>query len=265
MCAISVNHARSLGCQHGRPVTRADESAKYVQRASGESGHAAPVETQCHTPHTVGPCATGQASIAIVRCAAIAARPPLASREKLQCVPSIQRTRTKTRMRRAVQEVRTYIAARKRRAAQNTRPTPFVPTCQKTTRRSNTMTADQEKKRKTLEPAAVATVVAPSRPATTQVLQQYACPYCNQCVGSSRTEGTITVGGHCGRQFRVRRGVVVRMHVHRCPVCETEVQSSKPCGKIQVQHKDANGKACRKASWVVRLDSVPAAKQRDSV
>ena len=49
--------------------------------------------------------------------------------------------------------------------------------------------------------------------------------------------GTVHVAGHCGKQFRVRNGDVVRSFTHACPSCGTQVQSAKASGRIQSKHK----------------------------
>ena len=67
---------------------------------------------------------------------------------------------------------------------------------------------------------------------------------------SSVRTGNVQVAGHCGKQFRVRNGVVVRSFTHACPRCGTEVQSAKASGRIQSQHKKPNGKACPTTEWV---------------
>ena len=80
--------------------------------------------------------------------------------------------------------------------------------------------------------------------------KEYACPYCQEKTYSSVRTGKVQVAGHCGKQFRVRNGVVVRSFTHACPRCGTEVQSAKASGRIQSQHKKPNGKACPTTEWV---------------
>ena len=79
---------------------------------------------------------------------------------------------------------------------------------------------------------------------------EYACPYCQEKTYSSVRTGKVQVAGHCGKQFRVRNGFVVRSFTHACPRCGTEAQSAKASGRIQSQHKKPNGKACPTTEWV---------------
>ena len=80
--------------------------------------------------------------------------------------------------------------------------------------------------------------------------KEYACPYCQEKTYGSVRTGKVQVAGHCGKQFRVRNGVVVRSFTHACPRCGTEVQSAKASGRIQSQRKKPNGKACPTTEWV---------------
>ena len=79
--------------------------------------------------------------------------------------------------------------------------------------------------------------------------KEYECPYCQETTYSSVRTGNVQVAGHCGKQFRVRNGVVVRSFTHACPRCGTEVQSTKATGRIQSQHQKPNGKACPTTAW----------------
>ena len=81
---------------------------------------------------------------------------------------------------------------------------------------------------------------------------EYECPYCQAKTYTSVRTGNVQVAGHCGKQFRVRNGVVARSFTHSCPRCGTEVQSAKASGRIQSKHKSPNGKACPKMKWVVK-------------
>ena len=56
--------------------------------------------------------------------------------------------------------------------------------------------------------------------------------------------------GHCGKQFRVRNGVVARSFTHACPSCGTKVCSAKASGRIRVKHNKPNGKVCPTTVWV---------------
>ena len=79
---------------------------------------------------------------------------------------------------------------------------------------------------------------------------EYECPYCQAKTYSIVRTGTVHVAGHCGKQFRVRNGDVVRSFTHACPSCGTQVQSAKASGRIQSKHKKPNGKACPTTVWV---------------
>ena len=74
--------------------------------------------------------------------------------------------------------------------------------------------------------------------------KEYECPYCHAKTHSSIRTGKVQVAGHCGKQFRVRHGDVVRAFTHACPSCGTKVQSAKASGRIQSKHQKPNGKAC---------------------
>ena len=78
---------------------------------------------------------------------------------------------------------------------------------------------------------------------------EYACPYCRATIYSAVRSGTVNVAGHCGKQFRVRNGIVTRAFAHACPTCGTEVQSAKACGRIQSKHKKPDGKARPTKQW----------------
>ena len=81
---------------------------------------------------------------------------------------------------------------------------------------------------------------------------EYECPYCHATIYSSVRTGNVQVAGHCGKQFRVRNGVVARSFTYTCPRCGTEVQSATASGKAQIQHKKPNGKACPTTTWVIK-------------
>ena len=79
---------------------------------------------------------------------------------------------------------------------------------------------------------------------------EYECPYCQEKTYSSVWTGKVHARGHCGKEFRVRNGVVVRAFTHACPKCGTEVQSAKAAGKIQSKHKTPKGKTCGTTAWI---------------
>ena len=80
----------------------------------------------------------------------------------------------------------------------------------------------------------------------------YRCPACNAEVQSTVVNGKVHSRGHCGRQFRVAAGVVCRSYLHACPTCNTcntTVETTKPDGRIQKQHKDSTGRLCKTSQW----------------
>ena len=86
--------------------------------------------------------------------------------------------------------------------------------------------------------------------ATTWV--KYQCLYCEASIESTTKNGTVNVGGHCGKQFRVRNGQVCRGQTHACPKCGAKVQSARARGQIKCSHKKPNGKACSTTRWYVK-------------
>ena len=79
---------------------------------------------------------------------------------------------------------------------------------------------------------------------------EYECPYCQAKTYSIVRTGTVHVAGHCGKQFRVRNGDVVRSFTHACPSCGTQVHSAKAFGRLRIKHQKPNGKACPTTVWV---------------
>ena len=79
---------------------------------------------------------------------------------------------------------------------------------------------------------------------------EYECPYCHAKTYSGVRTGKVQVAGHCGKQFRVRNGDVVRSFTHACPSCGTMVQSAKASGRLRIKHQKPNGKACPTTVWV---------------
>ena len=59
----------------------------------------------------------------------------------------------------------------------------------------------------------------------TATWMDYKCPSCQTTIQSTIRNGKVKVRGHCGKQFRVRDGLVARGYTHSCPKCGTEVQS----------------------------------------
>ena len=77
----------------------------------------------------------------------------------------------------------------------------------------------------------------------------YTCPHCLTKVRSTTRDGKICTRQHCGKQFRVKDGVVCRAFTHVCPTCGVKVSSSIESGRIQVPHKNPQGKTCRTQRW----------------
>ena len=86
----------------------------------------------------------------------------------------------------------------------------------------------------------------------TPAMLAYKCPHCQATVRSTVSDGTVHVRGHCGRQFRVRKGVVSRLNSISCPTCGTRVLSTRTRGQIQGKHTKPNGKACPTTRWYVK-------------
>ena len=80
--------------------------------------------------------------------------------------------------------------------------------------------------------------------------KEYECPYCQEKIYSGVRTGNVQVAGHCGQQFRVRDGVVVRAFTHACPSCGTKVRSAKASGRLRIKHRKPNGKPCPTTVWV---------------
>ena len=81
---------------------------------------------------------------------------------------------------------------------------------------------------------------------------EYQCPYCKASAYSTVRNGKVNVAGHCGKQFRVRNGLVTRGNTHSCPTCGAEIQSACARGRIQCKHKTPNGTACQTTQWYVK-------------
>ena len=92
----------------------------------------------------------------------------------------------------------------------------------------------------------------PSAKKPSDKLLEYECPYCHVAIYSTVESGKVKATGHCGKQFRVRGGVVARSFAHACPKCGQQIQSSKESGRIQSTHKTPDGNTCTKASWVIK-------------
>ena len=92
----------------------------------------------------------------------------------------------------------------------------------------------------------------PSAKKPSDKLLEYECPYCHVAIYSTVESGNVKATGHCGKQFRVRGGVVARSFAHACPKCGQQIQSSKESGRIQSTHKTPDGNTCTKASWVIK-------------
>ena len=83
-------------------------------------------------------------------------------------------------------------------------------------------------------------------------LYDYVCPHCKNPCRSGVQTGRVHHRGKCGHKFRVLDGAVAgRQHEHTCPQCGARVLSAKPNGRIQVQHRTPNGKACSCQAWNV--------------
>ena len=85
----------------------------------------------------------------------------------------------------------------------------------------------------------------------TPAMLAYKCPHCQAHIQSTVRDGKVHVHGHCGRQFRVRNGVVSRPNSILCPTCGTRVLSTRAKGRIQCKHTKPNGRACPTTRWYV--------------
>ena len=81
---------------------------------------------------------------------------------------------------------------------------------------------------------------------------EYECPYCHVTIYSTVESGKVKAAGHCGKQFRVRSGVVARGFTHACPKCGQQIQSANASGRIKSTHKRPDGKTCPRTSWVIK-------------
>ena len=90
----------------------------------------------------------------------------------------------------------------------------------------------------------------PSAKKPSDKVLEYECPYCHVTIYSTVESGKVKATGHCGKQFRVRGGVVARSFAHACPKCGQQIQSTKESGRIRSTHKTPEGNPCTKASWV---------------
>ena len=81
----------------------------------------------------------------------------------------------------------------------------------------------------------------------------YLCPYCAQSLQSTVATGCVDHrrGGGCGKQFRVNGLLASRAHSHTCPTCGTVVHSTQASGRIQITHRNPNGRQCRTDQWRV--------------
>ena len=83
-------------------------------------------------------------------------------------------------------------------------------------------------------------------------MHTYTCPFCHQTCHSIVHTGKINHRNYCGKQFMVQNGLVAgRTHQHPCPKCGVVVNAAKESGRIQVKHKNGNGRMCPCESWNV--------------
>ena len=85
----------------------------------------------------------------------------------------------------------------------------------------------------------------------------YTCPYCKTAVQSTVQTGKVFTRNHCGKQFRVKDGQVIRSYQHACPHCGATVVSTKAKGRIQVQHTMPNGQPCETTQWKASGENTP--------
>ena len=93
-----------------------------------------------------------------------------------------------------------------------------------------------------------------SAAAPQQRLYVYTCPFCHDLITTPIASGHIDHRRICGKQFRVHDGLLrpilpTQRYSHACPTCGTSVQSTIKSGRIQIKHKQPNGRTCRRTKW----------------
>ena len=189
------------------------------------------------------------------KCLQAAVVTPIAVRTALR----LTRSRQKVRNKEILEEVRREIAAQVRvrgtdgETPEEPGPKRARPHSGPSTNFDHKLVAQEQEQKQSIPPGERSQgheqVLGPQNGQATE-RTEYECPYCQEKTYSSVWTGKVHARGHCGKEFRVRNGVVVRAFTHACPKCGTEVQSAKAAGKIQSKHKTPKGKTCGTTTWV---------------
>ena len=165
---------------------------------------------------------------------------PIAAMAALRLSRSRQRERNKKIWNEVRREIAAMVSARTRAGEAYPEPAPKRPRCE--AGRDN-------------EPFSEAEPGRPPTPAGPKSV--YTCPYCETAVQSTVQNGTVFTRNHCGKQFRVKDGQVIRSYQHACPHCGATVVSTKAKGRIQVQHTMPNGQPCKTTQWKASGENMP--------
>ena len=159
---------------------------------------------------------------------------PIAAMAALRLSRSRQRERNKKILNEVRGEIATMVSARTRAGEAYPEPAPKRPRSE--AGRDNALFSEAAP-----EPG------RPPTPAGPEIV--YTCPYCKTAVQSTVQNGKVVTRNHCGKQFRVKDGQVIRAYQHTCPHCGAAVASTKAGGRIRVQHTMPNGQPCKTTQW----------------
>ena len=164
---------------------------------------------------------------------------PIAAMAALRLSRSRQRERNKKIWNEVQREIAAMVSARTRAGEAYPEPAPKRPRCE--AGRDN-------------EPFSEA-APEPGRPPTPAGPKSvYTCPYCKTAVQSTVQNGTVFTRNHCGKQFRVKDGQVIRSYQHACPHC-----GATRC-RTASRAKQRNGRRPAKTCQDTRHDAPPVAK-----
>ena len=177
----------------------------------------------------------------------------------------LKRHRASTRRREVLEAVRREVTAIVRARSQQQQVVPGAPPSPRQADGENAKeshaerTHDAARRKRTWAEVARAPAHSPTHARgptqeprkETPAMLAYKCPHCQAHIQSTVRDGKVHVHGHCGRQFRVRNGVVSRPNSILCPTCGTRVLSTRAKGRIQCKHTKPNGRACPTTRWYV--------------
>ena len=234
ICVSEISRKISSASHNGRGRGRGNASARHARNFNMDSGHAV-----CATP------------VVCTHTSQVGGKPGQADKKCNICL-HIQRARQRTnarlqRRRRKVAEAKVAKVLREVRAEiQEANAKKRRLSNQPPTAAERPATAEEpEEERQHRHAQALG-----RKQGSAKERKEYECPYCHAKTHSSIRTGKVQVAVHCGKQFRVRHGDVVRAFTHACPSCGTKVQSAKASGRIQSKHQKPNGKACPTTEWV---------------